>query len=280
MRNFFYFLARHATFILFLFIETMCLLLVFNYNDYHKTAFVSSSNAVCGAFFSMEEGISQYFHLGGANEQLSRENVALRNRVSLLEEQLALLKDSVNERYLADSLQKYHYLAAHVINATNNRSRNYLTLNKGSKSGIKRDMFVINGQGVVGLISAASAHYAVVLPLINTSMRLSVKLHGTNYRGQMIWDGVSPRYATMVDVPEHATVQVGDSIVTSGSSDFFPEGLMVGNVSEVNMDKNGGFYKLTVKLTVDFNSLYDVEIIENKQQNEQRLLESQTKEEE
>lgn len=280
MRNFFYFLARHATFILFLFIEALCLLLVFNYNDYHKTAFMSSSNAVCGAFYSMEEGVSQYFHLGSANEQLAKENVDLRNRIALLEEQIALLKDSTNERYLADSLQKYQYVSAHVINSTTNRSRNYLTIDKGEKSGIKNDMFVVNGSGVVGLISAVSTHYSVVLPLVNTSMRLSVKLQGTNYRGQLIWNGVSPSYAMMVDVPEHATVQVGDGVVTSGSSDFFPEGVMVGKISEVDMDKNGGFYKLTVKLNVDFNSVFDVEVIESKQQHEQRQLEEQVKEEE
>lgn len=280
MRNFFYFLARHATFIFFLFLEAVCLLLVFNYNDYHKTAFMSSSNAVCGALFSMEEGVSQYFHLGSANEQLANENVALRNRVALLEQQIALLKDSTNERYLADSLQKYQYLSAHVINSTTNRSRNYLTLDKGAKSGVKRDMFVVNGSGVIGLVSAVSTHYSVVLPIVNTSMRLSVKLHGTNYRGQLVWNGVSPRYAMMVDVPEHATVNVGDSIVTSGASNFFPEGVMVGKVSEVEMDKNGGFYKLTIKLSVDFNSVYDVEIIENKQHNEQRMLEEQNNDKE
>ena len=90
------------------------------------------------------------------------------------------------------------------------------------------------------------------------------------------WNSVSPLYGTMVDVPEHAHVAEGDSVVTSGSSSFFPEGLMVGIVKDVDMDKNGGFYKLTITLAVDFNSVYDVEVVENREMQEQRTLESLT----
>lgn len=267
-------MASHATFIFFLFLELVCSLLIFNYNDYHKTAFLSTSNAICGTAYSMQEGVSQYFHLGSANEQLAAENASLRNQIALLKRQLSLMNDSVRQRYLTDSIQQYQYIAAHVINSTTNRTRNYITLDMGEKNGIKEDMFVVNGSGVIGLVSAVSTHYTTVLPLINTSMRLSVKLNGTNYRGQLIWDGVSPRHALMVDVPEHATVAAGDSIVTSGSSSFFPEDLMVGTVEDVDLDKNGGFYKLNILLAVDFNSVYDVEVVENKEQNEQRQLES------
>ena len=273
MRNFFYFLASHATFLFFLLLEGICGLLIFNYTDYQKTAFLSSSNAVCGAIYSAENAVSGYFHLSSANQQLTTENATLRNRIALLERQVAELSDSTTEKLIGQLPAKYICKPAHVINASTNKSRNYLTIDKGERSGIRRDMFVINGSGVVGLVSAVSDHYATVLPLVNTSMRLSVKLSGTNYRGQLIWDGISPLYGTLIDVPEHAHVAVGDSIITSGSSSFFPEGLIVGRVSEVDMDKNGGFYKLTIVLAVDFNSVYDVEIIENKEQNEQRLLE-------
>lgn len=273
MRNFFYFLVKHATFILFLVMETICGLLVFNYNDYHKSAFLSSSNAVCGVVYDAEEGVSQYFNLGSANRHLAAENVELRNRIALLEGKIKAMSDTVAEMTLPDSLRKYNYIAAHVINSSTHRSRNYLTIDCGINSGVKRDMFVINGDGVVGLVSAVSAHYATILPIINTSMGLSVKLAGSNYRGQLKWDGVSPRKAMLEDLPEHAKVSVGDKIVTSGSSAFFPEGIMVGVVDEVGMDKNGGFYKLLIRLAVDFNSIYDVEIVENRQQAEQRLLE-------
>ena len=275
MRNFFYFLLRHATFIYFLFLEVICGVLIVEYNDYQKSAFMSSSNAVCGAIYSIEDGVSQYFHLGSANEQLAAENAELRNRIAMLERQMTRMSDTIMEKSLPDTTQKYRYMNAHVINSSTNKSRNYLTLDKGQSSGIERDMFVMNGAGIVGLVAAVSEHYTTVLPIINTNMRLSVKLDGTNYRGQLVWNSVSARYATAVDIPEHAVVEVGDSIVTSGSSDFFPEGIMVGTVDEVAMDKNGGFYKLTVKLAVDFNSIYDVEIVENRELREQKELEDQ-----
>lgn len=274
MRNFFYFLLRHSTLIFFIILEGICAALIVNYNDYQKSAFMSSSNALCGTVYNIGDGIYQYFHLGSANEQLAEENVQLRNRIAILERQIAQQTDSARDVILNDTLKKYHYYAAHVINSSTNKSRNYLTIDKGEDSGISQNMFVQDGHGVVGLVTAVSSHYATVLPIINTSMRLSIKLEETNYRGQLIWDGVSPRYAIAIDIPEHAKINVGDRIVTSGSSDYFPEGILVGEVDEVNMDKNGGFYRLTIKLAVDFYSLYDVEIVENKEQQEQRELES------
>lgn len=274
MRNFFYFLLRHSTLIYFIILEGICAALIVNYNDYQKSAFMSSSNAICGTIYDIGDGISQYFHLGSANEQLAQENAQLRNRIAKLERQIAMIEDSAREKSIGDTLQKYYYYPAHVINSSTNKSRNYLTIDRGEETGIRQNMFVQNGSGVVGLVTAVSSHYATVLPIINTSMRLSIKLEDTNYRGQLIWNGMSPHYAVAIDIPEHAKINVGDRIVTSGSSDYFPEGIHVGEVDEVNMDKNGGFYRLTIKLAVDFNSLYDVEIIENREQREQRELEA------
>lgn len=124
-------------------------------------------------------------------------------------------------------------------------------------------MAVINAQGVVGLVAAVSDRFALVLPIINTSSRLSVKVKGSNYRGQMLWDGLSPLRAQVSDIPEHANVEIGDTIVTSGASVFFPEGLMVGYVSSIEPDRNGGFLDIDVDLAVDYNSVYDVYIIED-----------------
>ena len=134
-------------------------------------------------------------------------------------------------------------------------------------------------QGVVGLVASVSNHFALVLPIINTSSHLSVKIKNSNHRGQLVWDGFSPRMATMSDVPEHAQVEMGDSIVTSGSSSFFPEGLLVGTVAMLEPDRNGGFFNIGVELAVDFNAVYAVQLIDNNLAQEQLELENSLEDE-
>lgn len=272
MRNFLFFLLRHSTTIFFLVLEALCIALIVNNNNYQKSAYMSSSARVIGGIYSVQSGITEYFGLRRVNRELLAENIELLNRVAILEEQLKSIPDSLIPS--EDSLRmQYVYRGARIINSTTNRSRNYLTANAGENVGIAADMAVVNRDGVVGIVSAASEHYATILPLINTSFHLSVKLKNSNFRGQLVWNGVSPRRATVIDVPEHAVIAVGDSIVTSGSSSYFPEGLMVGTVEEVNADKIGGFYNLDILLSVDYSSIYDVEIIENRERQEQLELE-------
>lgn len=287
MREFFYFLLRYRTFLYFLLLEGISMFLLFNYNAYQRSAFLSSSNAVVGGVHSVTEGVANYFRLGKQNEVLAEENAELRNQLADLQRRLDLVGDTprvevdtVRRELAEDTIRQFNYYDAKVINSTTRRARNFLTINKGKNAGIRREMAVINGQGVVGMVSAVSDHFSTILPLINTGMRLSVKIKNSNFRGQLKWEGGNYRMAILNDVPEHAFVNVGDSIVTSGSSDFFPEGLFVGVVEEVNMDKNGGFYSLPVRLAVDFNSIYHVEIIENSWRREQVALENEVEEEE
>jgi len=230
---------------------------------------------LCGAVYSIQSDVDEYFGLREVNDLLAAENVRLKNLLSRNERLLEVFSDSVRAVAMAGEQGKYYYREAHVINSSTNKSRNYLTLNKGSNAGITNNMVVIDERGVVGMVTATSAHYSTVMPIINTTSHLSVKLRDSQFRGQLIWNGMSARRATMIDVPEHAVVEVGDSVVTSGSSSYFPEGLHVGVVEEVEMDRNGGFYNLTVSLAVDYSSIYRVQVVENLELEEQQKLEKE-----
>lgn len=275
MRNFLYFLWRHINTLLFLLLEGLCAALVVTSNDYQRASFLTSANIVSGAFYDATSSVTHYFGLSSANEALQKQNVALMEEVERLHRIVDMLSDTLHTD-TTDVREdvRLSYRPAHIINSTTTHSRNMLTADAGSKDGIREDMAVVNAQGVVGLVAAVSNHYSLILPIINTSSRLSVKLKATNHRGQLTWDGYSPLRANMVDVPEHAKVAVGDTVVTSGSSSYFPEGLMVGVVDAVEQDKNGGFYKIGIALAADFNSVYEVEILEDKLREEQTTLEN------
>lgn len=274
MRNFFYFIARNATTIFFILLEVLCLVLVMSFNDYQQAKYVSSANTIISSVYKAEQGVSDYFSLSSRNDILARENNALHNQLDMLHQQLRLLRNaSLSAR---DSLpQRFLYREARVIKSTTNKEHNYLTIDRGSDGGINEGMIAVDQNGgVVGLVTAVTDNFATVLPIINTSFRLSSKLKKTNFRGQLVWDGAFPDEAELIDIPEHAIVNEGDSIVTSGSSSFFPEGLYVGKVKDVEMDRNGGFYDLTVQLAVDFTSIYDVYIVQDLLLEEQQRLES------
>ena len=257
-------------------------MLVFTYNDYQQSKYLSSANVIGSSLYSMQNSVYGYFRLSEENEKLVRENVALRNQMDMM---YAKMREMTDSTFILRELpqQKMIFRDAKVLKSSTNRMHNYITIDRGKTGGVMEDMVAIDGEtgGVVGLVTATSDNFAIILPIINTSFRLSAKLKESNFRGQLVWNGVFDDRVILNDIPEHASVHVGDSIVTSGSSSFFPEGILVGVVSEVEMDNNGGFYRLEVKLSTDFNSIYNVEIIENLQLEEQTNLEqSQMQEEE
>lgn len=273
MNNFFRFLQRHTTVIVFLILEAMAAALVFNFNDYHRSAYLSSANGVTGFFFRLTSSVGHYFGLADANDALVAQNLELTRKVDMLQAQLSAIPDSLRPD-TSDLGSRLHYRRAHAVGVTTSRSRNMITLDEGAEAGIRQDMAVVNSEGVVGLVSAVSGHFSLVLPLINTSSHLSVKLKGSNHRGQLLWDGVSSSHATLSDIPEHASVEIGDTILTSGASAFFPEGLTVGFVSSLEPDRNGGFFNIGVELAVDFNAIYDVQVIEDRAAAERVMLEA------
>jgi len=273
LRNFFYFIAKHATFIYFLILESICLALLFNFNDYQRSSFFSSSNRVCASVYSIGNSITQYFGLRRENLRLAEENARLNNKIDQLQQQLLAITDTMPRKLVIDNDRYFIYTSGNIINSSTNRSRNFLTADVGTKSGITDNMIVVNEDGVIGMVTATSKHFCTILPIINNASRLSAKIKKSGFHGQIVWNEVSYRRAIMEDVPEHAVVAVGDSIVTSGSSSYYPENLYIGKISEIEMDRNGGFYRLIIELAVDYNSVSQVKFIRNKRADEQRALE-------
>ena len=151
--------------------------------------------------------------------------------------------------------------------------KNYITLNRGRKNGLQKEMAVCTPEGIVGLIQDLSDHFAVVIPLINVDARISAKIKKNNYYGSLQWDGNDYSYSYLNDIPYHVEVNAGDTIVTSGLSKIFPEGIVVGYVESV--DKvTANFLKIKVKLAVDFKRINHVYVILNNKKNEQTSLEA------
>lgn len=169
-------------------------------------------------------------------------------------------------------IRQFDFISAKVVNNSVNRFTNYLTINRGSASGIAPGMAVISPLGAVGKVKAVSRHFSVVTSILHKDYRLSVLMTRTGYFGSVSWDGKDPDIVQLNFVPRHVDPQKGDTVVTSAYNAVFPEGVMVGLIEEVNKNESL-FYDLKVRLSQDFRKLSYVEVVRSHLKHEQDSLE-------
>ncbi|MCD8193369.1 MAG: rod shape-determining protein MreC [Tannerellaceae bacterium] len=282
MRELLDFLVRKRHWFLFVFLEIVSLMLIYRNNAYQRNIMISSANVVTGHLVAVSGGVTSYLNLREINKELLERNGQLELRLLALQDQLEwLLADTVAFTGVipADSAGQlpYDFITARVINNSVTHLSNYITIDKGRKEGIHPDMGVVSDKGVVGIVSTVSDHFAVILPILNPKFRLSCKVLGSSYFGSLSWNGRDIRYANLDELPRHVPFQVGDTVVTSGYSAVFPEGLIVGTIDDFEKQRDDNFYSLRVTLASDFAGLSKVRIIRNYQQTERTALEQEAK---
>ena len=262
-------LKYHFT-IIFILLEIVSFSLIIRHNEYQRAIFSESASILFGNISAIATDVKNYFRLKETNESLANENILLKNRL----EQYELSRDTIVQgTFMQDSIPVYEYIGAKLVNATFNRTKNYLTLDRGLKNGIWKEMGVCSPDGIVGLVQDLSGQFAIVITLINVDSRISAKIKKNSYYGSLQWDGVDYRYSYLNDIPYHVEVNEGDTIVTSGLSKIFPEGITVGYVESVDKE-TANFLKIKVRLDVDFKRLDYVYVILNNKKNEQTGLEA------
>ena len=187
--------------------------------------------------------------------------------------------DTLAKRKVDDTIfkVKYEYITARVINNSTNHSYNYLTIDRGSKDGIAIGMGVICSAGIVGKVVNVTPHMANIQSMLNKRSRFSVMLAQNRELGSIQWgDDLDPNKGLLVDVSTNAQPKLGEAVLTSGYS-LFPEGIMVGKVT--NLHPKGGSISLNmeVNFSVDYSKLEYVNVVDYKFAQEQAGLEAQQK---
>lgn len=279
MRNLLNFFLKYNYWFLFILLEVISFALLFRFNNYQGSAFFTSSNQMAGMVYEAANNVTGYFHLKSINDDLVQKNVELELQMERLRSALMeLTSDSTGlERMKSDALKGYDIYRANVINNSLTHVDNYITLDKGENDGIRSEMGVINGSGVVGIVYHTSSNYSVVIPILNSKSSISCKIKRSDYFGFLKWDGGSSEYAIVKDMPRHSLFSLGDTIVTSGHSAVFPGGIPIGTVEDMSDSHDGLSYLLKVKLFTDFGRLNDVRVIAQKGQEEQLELEQKVK---
>ena len=260
MRNLIAFIRKYSFFFLFLGVEALAFYLIFRNNHFQSASFLNSTNAISGGVYSKFADLDEYLNLKEVNDALSDENRRLR------ENQIQSFERLFGENIIVvDTIfkHKYYYSKAKVINSSTHRQNNYLTLNIGSKNGIQNGMGVIGPNGVVGVVKNVSDHYASVVSILHRDAKISMKLKNSEYFGSMQWDGEDYRMIGLKDIPNHVPLNKGDTVVTSGFSSIFPEGLNTAVIKSFVVPEGENFYTIKMELLNDFKQLSYVYVLKN-----------------
>jgi rod shape-determining protein MreC len=270
MRNILVFIIRYHFLLLFVLLELFSITLLVNSTYYQSSVILKAGSRVTGRFYTGISNATDYLKLRTTNEQLARENALLRqmNRVSFL-------RNDTNSFWINDTVykQQYKYIVSKVVLNTVGKRNNYIMLDKGSRSGIKKDMAVITSDGIVGTVVTVSENFSWVMSMLNKHTRISGRIVKNNQMGTIVWNGVDHLYGTLTDIPAHVKIAKGDTIVSSGYSYIFPAGIMIGTISDFRVEQGDHFYVIPFKFTVDFNALQYVYVVVNLMKDEQESLE-------
>lgn len=266
VHNLLEFIKKYYYWFLFVILEIISLILLFRFNSYQASAWYTSANTIAGRVNGWYSDMVAFIHLKDVNSTLNLQNIYLQKQVSDLRFALdnTNKKFSLNEQAVSDSLIGYRLIPAKVISNSLHKDENYIVINKGLKDGIRTDMGVVGGGGVVGIVFLTGNHCSLILPTINVKSNISCKVRHSNYFGYLQWTGGSTCSANLSDIPRYAHIKKGDYIETSGYSSVFPPGIFVGRVTQVKNAPDGLSLQLKVNLGTDFGNLCDVCVIYNK----------------
>ncbi len=282
MGGLFVFLYQIRNLLVFLLLEVLCGYIIVSNNQFQGVVWMHSSNAVVGRTMELNNEVYSYFDLANQNEKLALENAQLRQLINKRELQMqGLVVDTLSSKML-DTLggtraTKFQYLVAKVVSNSINNLNNYMTLDKGTADGLRPGMGVVSPTGIVGKVLLCSEHYSTVNSLLHTRFTPAVAIKGSNATGILQWKGQDPKVINLAYIARHLKPKVGDTVLTSNTSDIFPADLPVGRIKQVRINDNATFYDITVDLSTDFSTIGYVYLIDNQLQKEKNQLEQKTK---
>lgn len=263
------FIIRYKTFLLYLFLLLITLILTFQSHSYHQSKFLNSSSYISGSIYTYSDNITSYFGLREENKKLVEENKMLRKK----------LFNNVQPTYskIDSTDMDYEVIRGRVINNSFADQRNYITINKGEKDSVVQDMGVITDKGILGIVENTSNNFATVQSILNQKSNINAKIKDSNHFGSLVWENTEDyTVVQLIDIPRLVPLTVGDTIVTGAMSSIFPENIPIGTIKNFDLDNSKSFYFIDVELFNDMTNIGHVYIIKNLNREEVLQLEAET----
>ena len=265
MDNLIEFIKKHFHWLVFLILESVSMVMLFRFNDYQASVWLTSANDLAARVNQKYSDIMAYINLGDVNKDLTMRNV-MQRQVSELRDALAYMgaDSAIIDEKQRNALEGYDIIPATVTSNTITKANNYIVIDKGEADGVRSEMGVVGGGGIVGIVYLTGKHYSLVIPILNSKSSISCRIRGHNFFGYLSWNGGHPLVAYLNDVPRYARFKVGDYVETSGYSSVFPPGLFVGKILSIEDSRDGMSFSVKVNLATEFAKLRDVCVVSNR----------------
>jgi len=260
MKTLLLFIWKHSFFFMFLILEGVAALLIVSNNNYQRAGFINASNGFTASILSASNSFTHYIGLIETNESLAKENAQLRELIAANQNKH---DDSIYD--FSDSIHQVHYRyqEANIISNSFQKRNNYLIIDKGLASHIEPSMGVITSNGIVGIVKDVSENFSTVISVLHSKSAIDVKIKSNGYTGTLVWQGQDYTYGKVKNIPSHVHITKGDTITTSGNSSIFPDNILVGTISNFQLDDGASFYDIELKFSVNYNKVKHVYIINN-----------------
>ncbi len=267
------FLRQNSVEILFIALQILCLSVLVQTKSFHQSRWNQVAGNLTNRVLDIRSNVENYLSLKEQNNVLQRENARLR---SLVPEMFVLDAAVYFPLKTEDMEQRYRVFPGKAINRSFKKANNAILIDKGEKHGVYSGMAVIGPKGAVGIVKDVFPRYSTALALIHSNMRLSVRLKSNNFFGTLTWDGRDFRFAQITDLPTHADIEIGDTVVTDSRSTIFPPGITVGVVDGIEFNTVGDFIHAQIHLSTDFSSLHAVYLVDDVRKDEVEAIMDET----
>ena len=264
MQNIIQLFARFGTQITFLLFMVISFSLIIKFNNSQRSIFLNSSSYYASKIDSKANEWQGYLSLQEVNDSLSRQNAELLERFINLSSDIEVVDDTTRH---------YQLIPARVIRSTYHLRNNHLTIDKGTKDGVERDMGVLTEKGLLGIVRNVSDNFAHIVSVLNSQIKISATVSPYAYPGNLVWKDMDPKRMFLESIPKHIDIAVGDTILTNGYSTIFPEGIEIGTVESYDVDRGSSDYNITVLLAGNVPNAKVGYVIVNNMKEEQLAIE-------
>ena len=263
------FIKKYLHIIIFVILFIVGFYFIYQTTTYPRFAIAHATSTLTAPVNKLSYNIIRHFNLRPENDALVQQNLQLlqeRDANFLISSDSIATAESIvtdTNTHKTTRTKLYDYSSANVVYNTIHRKCNYMMIDKGTEDGVVPDMAVLSASGIAGVVTDVTAHFATVTSLLHPNSKISAKVIPADQLGTVAWKYGDPTTAYLHDIPEHMNINVGDSVVTSGLSDIFPSGLLIGVICEKTKSPTDSFLTLKIKLATDFNHVNHVYIVRN-----------------
>ena len=256
------FILGYKNFLLYLFFVAIILSFSYYQSEYHKSKIFKASIFITGKTSEPIKKLTSYFRLKKINTQLIEENLYLKS----------LVIDKNYKSNFEDKIKDspFRLISGSVIKNDISSSRNVILINKGSSNMVEKEMGVIGSKGIIGIVNQTTEKFSSVLSILHVDIKINAKHKKSNAFGSLFWEGNAPDKVKLSDISIINKIDVGDTIITGGMSAYFPEGIPIGKVIEI--ENNERYYSLKVKLINNMTNIDNVYFLKNINKSEIKSL--------